>query len=224
MSFSSSEWTIPELCVWIVTRSKDAVNSLSLKCRTSLKFANAVHPGVYAARDEVIEKAQSGTLAVTCLRPRQSAGATSERVELTPTFWKNAEIDDAGSWMSNGLWCVARRIGSPGTPDHSGLLVKSDTAKALWLSREAEKASGGGKLNHTAQLLVELARRMEAGEDRDRDTMRIWMKAALGISREDADALYKTAPKVLRQAQMGRPPRSGKGGVSGQTSKKSAEE
>jgi hypothetical protein len=136
----------------------------------------------------------------------------------------NAEIDDAGSWMSDGLWCVARRIGSAGTPDHSGLLVKSDMAKALWLSREAVTASAGGKPDHYARLVVELARRMEAREDRDRDTMRIWMKATLGLSREDADPLYKSAPKALRQAQMGRPSGSSKVGMSGQTFKKPAEE
>jgi hypothetical protein len=226
MSFSSSQWTIPELCVWIVTRSKDAINSLSSYSRTSLKFANAAHPGAYAARDEVIEKAQLGTLRITCLRSRSERThySQSDRVELTSEFWSNAEIADAGSWMSDGLWCVARRVGYPGATDHSGLMVESATARSLWQSPQDAKANDTGKLNHEAQLVLELARRMKAGEDRDRDTMRIWMRDEFGISRDDADALYKSTPDELRKAQMGRPPGKRKPEKSGQASKKTAEE
>jgi hypothetical protein len=40
MSFSSAEWTIPELCVWIATRSRSAVNGLSSSVRGSLKYSD----------------------------------------------------------------------------------------------------------------------------------------------------------------------------------------
>lgn len=67
-------------------------------------------------------------------------------------------------------------------------------------------------------LTLEMVNRKNVTKDpRDRESMRIWMKDELGLSRKDADALYYQMPKPLRAAPMGRPP-----GKSGQKSKTAA--
>ena len=125
MSFSSAEWTIPELCVWIVTRNRAAVNELSSSVRKSLKYSDMVHSGAYAARDEVIEAAQQGTIIITCAGERDRYRSNPERVELSRDFWNNAELEDASHWEAPGsYWCVARRIDQPNTAkEYRNLLV-----------------------------------------------------------------------------------------------------
>ena len=111
MSFSSAEWTIPELCVWIVTWSRSAVNGLSSSLRGSLKFSDMVHSGAYAARDDVIEAAQQGKIIVTCAGEASRYRSHPERLKLSRDFWLNAELKDAIHWQAPGsYWCVARRI------------------------------------------------------------------------------------------------------------------
>jgi hypothetical protein len=132
MSFSSAEWTIPELCVWIVTGSRTALNGLSPSVRESLKYSNMVHSGAYAARDEVIEAAQQGKIIITCAGERDRYRSNPDRTKLSRDFWNNAELEDAGSWMDPGSRsCVARRIDQP-TKEYRDLLVDSAKAKGLW--------------------------------------------------------------------------------------------
>lgn len=134
MSFSSAQWTIPELCVWIVTGRKEAVNALSREARESLELAEIIHPGAYAARDEVVEAAQADSIRITCNGQRNFHGTISSRRMLTPDFWKYAEIEDRGGW------CIARRIDQP-TADNEfhDLLVDSDRAKVLWSPAETPR-------------------------------------------------------------------------------------
>ena len=61
MSFSSAEWTIPEVCVWVDKRSKDPINALSSEARRSLHVVDLVHPGAAAKCDDIIAEAQKGT-------------------------------------------------------------------------------------------------------------------------------------------------------------------
>jgi hypothetical protein len=97
-----------------------------------------LHSGAYAARDEVIEAAQQGTIIITCAGERDRYRSNPERVELSRDFWKNGELEDAGHWMAPGsYWCVARRIDQPNmAKEFHDLLVDSAKAKALWLSPE----------------------------------------------------------------------------------------
>ena len=134
MSFSSASWTIPELCVWIATRDKAALNSLAPVARRSLKFANMVHPGAYTARDEVIEAAQQGKIIITCAGEADRYQSNPNRMKLSLNFWNNAELTDASHWQAPGsYWCVARRIDQPNTAkEYRDLLVDSAKAKALW--------------------------------------------------------------------------------------------
>jgi hypothetical protein len=132
MSFSSAEWTIPELCVWIVTRSRAALNGLSLSVKQSLRDSDMVHNGAYAARDEVIEAAQQGKIIITCDGEANRYRSNPDRIQLPLDFWNNAELEDAGSRLDPGsYWCVARRIDQP-TKEYHGLLVNSAKAKGLW--------------------------------------------------------------------------------------------
>ena len=153
MSFSSAEWTIPELCVWIVTRSRVAVNGLSSSVRQSLKYSDMVHSGAYAARDEVIEAAQRGTIIITCAGERDRYRSNPDRTKLPRDFWNNAELVDAGHWQApHSCWCVARQIGQP-NKDYHDLLVDSAKAKGLWSPPEpraelaASAPAAGGSIS-----------------------------------------------------------------------------
>lgn len=143
MSFSSAQWTVPELCVWIVTRSREAINALPPKVKASLRYAEMVHPGAYAARDEVVEAAQADVIRITCAGQRNFHGTVSPRRTLTADFWKNAEIEDRGHWQSPGsYWCVAKRVdGSGNASEFSDLLVDSVQVKERWTSEAAPKGT-----------------------------------------------------------------------------------
>jgi hypothetical protein len=147
MSFSSAEWTISELCVWILTRSKDAINDLSPEARRSLKLANLVHPGSAAKCDDIIAAAQEGTLHITYLRfksPTQPAA----RLQFAADFWRNAEIVDYRGWMAGPGFgsCIARRIGDVDAPRFSQLLVNSAEAKELWQALRKSTAPVKGEI------------------------------------------------------------------------------
>jgi len=148
MSFSSAQWTIPELCVWIVTRSREAVNALPPKVKESLKYAEMAHPGAYAARDEIVEAAQADVIGISCAGQKNFHGTASPRRMLTSEFWKNAEIQDQGHWEAPGsFWCVAKRVDQPaGTSGFHELLVDSAQAKARWpaSSDAVERLPGSG--------------------------------------------------------------------------------
>jgi hypothetical protein len=150
MSFSSAEWTIPELCVWIVTGSRTALNGLSPSVRESLKYSNMVHSGAYAARDKVIEAAQQGKIIITCAGERDRYRSNPDRTKLSRDFWNNAELVDAGHWQAPGSSvCVARRIDHP-AKEFRDLLVDSAKAKEVWSPPEPSvelataAAAGGG--------------------------------------------------------------------------------
>ena len=83
MSFSSAEWTIPELCVWIVIRSRSAVNGLPSSAREAFKYSDMLHSGAYAARDDVIEAAQQGKIIVCCAGDRTRYQSKPERMKLS---------------------------------------------------------------------------------------------------------------------------------------------
>jgi hypothetical protein len=150
MSFSSAEWTIPELCVWIVTRNRAALNGLSSSVKKSLTYSDMLHNGAYAARDEVIEAAQQGKIIITCAGERDRHRSNPDRTKLSRDFWNNAELVDAGHWQAPGSrWCVARQNGQPNKEYHD-LLVDSAKAKEVWSSPEQSvelataAAAGGG--------------------------------------------------------------------------------
>jgi hypothetical protein len=140
MSFSSASWTVPELCVWIETRDKGALNSLASIARRSLKYADLVHPGAYAARDEVLAAAQDGRITINCPRePNRSidlSGTRDGRMALTKAFWKAAELDDATSHLGSGArWCVARPVHSREAREYRDLLVSRDEVLKEWPQR-----------------------------------------------------------------------------------------
>ena len=133
MSFSSARWTIPELCVWIATRSKNSVNSLGDSARRSLKYADLVCPGARQAADDVLAAAQAGKIEVSCAGFPDRHRSNPDRLTLTRAFWRNAEICDAGHWMAPGsFWCVARQVGQTNPKDHRDLLVDSKRALGEW--------------------------------------------------------------------------------------------
>jgi hypothetical protein len=113
MSFNSTDWTIPELCVWIATRSEERVNTLTPAERDSIDEANLAVPGAWAARDKVILAAQGDHLTVTCRRDPDPIlpGSPATRAELSPAFWKVAEIGDYGTGWTLARRCVARANG-----------------------------------------------------------------------------------------------------------------
>jgi hypothetical protein len=140
MSFSSASWTVPELCVWIAIRDKEALNSLASIARRSLRYADLVHPGAYAARDEVLAAAQDGRITVTCLEERSrgdaAPGAREGRKTLTKTFWSGAELDDATSHLGSGArWCVARPVHARDGRAYRELLVSRDEVLKEWPQR-----------------------------------------------------------------------------------------
>lgn len=141
MSFNSAEWTIPELCVWIVTHDKSALNRLVGPARISLRAADLVHSGAYAARDEVLAAAQQGRITITCLRKPNYGidppGTFDSRAELTPAFWKAAELKDAISRLDPSVgWCIARRVSAPaGATEYGDLLVSRDKVLLEWPPR-----------------------------------------------------------------------------------------
>lgn len=145
MSFSLAQWTIPELCVWIVTGSRDAVNALTPQVRKSLKYAEMIHPGAYAARDEVVEAAQKGIITVTCAGEKNYRQSDPPRATLTTAFWGNAEIEDRGHYEAPGAyWCVAKRLDQPaGAKEFRDLLVDSAQAKSQWQATGARESKAG---------------------------------------------------------------------------------
>ena len=153
MSFSSAEWTIPELCVWIVTLSKSAVNGLSSSVRRSLKYSDMIHSGAYAARDEVIEAAQQGKIIVSCAGEPDFYRSNPQRLKLSRNVWNNAELVDAVHWQAPGSrCCVARQIGQP-TKEFRDLLVDSAKAKELWPSPEAHSQSATAVLSGDGNII-----------------------------------------------------------------------
>lgn len=161
MSFSSAQWTIPELCVWIVTGNREALNALSPRVRDSLKYVDMVHSGAYAARDRIIEAAQQGSIIITCAGESDRYRAIPDRVKLPKDFWNNAELVDAGHWEAPGAyWCVARGVDQPTTAKaFRDLLVDSSKAKEIWgphdMTADKERAesiaTGEVALRETAQ-------------------------------------------------------------------------
>lgn len=143
MSFSSAQWTIPELCVWIVTKDRHAVNALPPRVKESLKYAEMVHPGAYAARDQVVEAAQLDAIKITCAGERNVHGSVSPRRTLTSEFWHNAEILDRGHYEAPGsYWCVAKRVDQAlGANEFHDLLVDSAQAREWWSADAAPKAT-----------------------------------------------------------------------------------
>jgi hypothetical protein len=179
MSFSSSQWTIPELCVWLVTSRRAAVNELPSSAKDSLKYANQIHEGAYAARDDVIEAAQLGKIVVTAAGEADPWRRNPERVTLPREFWNNAEIEDAGSWQAgpDAFWCVARRLGQP-AEEYRDLLVDSAKAKAL------RPAGGQSRPEPNAQAMEDQA----AGEASEiAPAKEIAAAVASGIERIVAD-------------------------------------
>ena len=100
MSFNSAYWTIPELCVWIVTRKSDALSRLSPAVRQSLMLCDSIHSGAYAARDDVLEAAQKGRIVVTCDGEPDRYRSNPDRQTLTAEFWETAELEDTGHWQA----------------------------------------------------------------------------------------------------------------------------
>jgi hypothetical protein len=141
MSFSSGQWTIPELCVWITTRSKSALNSLPSSVKRSLRNADMIYPGAYSARDEVIEAAQAGDIIVTCAGVPDRHNLNPGRREIPAVFWKDAEIKDStAGWMADfAPRLVAERVDQPGK-QYDELLVDSAAAKILWGPNQASNA------------------------------------------------------------------------------------
>lgn len=184
MSFSSAQWTIPELCVWIVTGSRDAVNALTPRVRKSLEYANMIHQGAYAARDRVVEAAQKGEITVTCAGEPHHLRGAHPRMTLPPVFWTNAEIEDRGSWQApGGLWCVAKRLDRPSeATEFRDLLVDSSEAKRQWVaapisvadqevlgrpappaSRSRQQTAKASQAEHDAWYMEHLQRLQAAG-------------------------------------------------------------
>lgn len=127
MSFSSGQWTIVELCVWITTQSKVAVNSLSDWDLRSLKLAESTHAGTYAARDDVVAAARAGRIVIN-----SSTGV------VPVDFWiDGAIVDWHSSWMAD-YWpkVVARRVDRTGE-EYDSLWVSSGEALAEWPARPA---------------------------------------------------------------------------------------
>ena len=119
MSFSSGQWAIPELCVWIVTRNRASVNGLRDPDSGSLKDIDRVHRGAYAARDDVVAAAQNSRITITC------AGKPDRRA-LSAQFWKDAEIADSNAgWMAEfaPMWWPDARIALVKNMTHSGLVA-----------------------------------------------------------------------------------------------------
>jgi hypothetical protein len=145
MSFSSASWTVPELCVWIAIRDKGALNNLASVARKSLKSADLLHPGAYAARDEVLAAAQDGRITVTCLGERSRGDDPPEardgRLALTKNFWSGAELDDATSHLGSGArWCVARPVHARDRRAYRELLVRRDEVLKEWPERTSAMA------------------------------------------------------------------------------------
>jgi hypothetical protein len=141
MSFSSSQWTLPELCVWIVTRSRASVNSLPDPDVGSLKDVDRVHLGAYAARDDVVAAAQIGSITITC-------AGKPDRQALSAQFWKDAEIADSDAgWMADfAPMLVARRADRTGE-EYYALRVGSGDALALWPApRSSVEHSAGASM------------------------------------------------------------------------------
>lgn len=142
MSFNSAYWTVPELCVWIVTRRIDDLNRLAPRVRRSLTFCDLVHKGAYAARDIVLEAGQQDRIKITCAGEPDRYRSNPDRRTLSPEFWKTAELEDASHWTADGAkWCVARQVGRPNGKDFTDLLVSSAAAKELWTLEEEQAIS-----------------------------------------------------------------------------------
>ena len=217
MSFSSAEWTIPELCVWIATGNRSAVNGLSSDARESLKYSDIVHNGAYAARDEVIEAAQQGKIIITCASEANRYQSNPERMKLPRDFWTNAELEDAGHYETPGsYWCVARRIDQPNmAKKYHDLLVDSAKAKEVWSpGPRAELATAAPAdllaeqqgAPHTALepkptvLMAELSvRRRQRGKSTNRDPMVIaFRREHPEIPHKTAKAAFTALPKELK--------------------------
>lgn len=140
MSFSSAQWTIPELCVWIVTKDRDAVNGLTHQAKKSLKNTEKICPGAFSARDRVVEAAQRQAITVTCAGEPDRYNSQPPRRTLTPDFWSNAEIlDSHAGWMADfAPRLVARRVDLP-NKEYDGLLVNSAEALTEWPASTPEE-------------------------------------------------------------------------------------
>lgn len=226
MSFSSAEWTIPELCVWIVTLDRSAVNGLSSRIKRSLKYANMIHDGAYAARDEVIEAAQQGKIVVTAAGTADRYRSNPDRIRLSREFWNNAEIEDASHWQAAGsFWCVARQVGQPNTSsEFRDLLVSRDDVLREWAERPVRQESPPPFPDDRAMspalpveeqdkeylcwMMEDVVRRFRLDEQRDRDTMAVAVRDQFPDSKptfEKARALYDKLPEEIRSATRGRP-------------------
>jgi hypothetical protein len=181
MSFSSVEWTIPELCVWIVTGSRAALNGLSPSARQSLKRSDRVHSGAYAARDDVIEAAQNGKVIITGVGVIDAFSSKPERVTLPLTFWHNAELEDATHYEAPGLsWCVARWIDQTNTAkEFRDLLVDSAKAKELW--SQAPRSSDAGVSSAAPEDMQSIPPRRSNKISADDDMVEILHKERIAL-------------------------------------------
>lgn len=140
MSFSSAEWTIPELCVWISTRDAARFNALSEMQRHSLHAADRVVPGAWKMRDEIVRAAIRGAISATCIRPREIGllpdppGTPARRVGLEPGFWNKADVIDVDNGLTGASVCIARFRHGADHLDHHALRVSREEALAEWPS------------------------------------------------------------------------------------------
>jgi len=191
MSFSSADWTIPELCVWIVERSKEAINKLSQAERSSLDSADRVCLGAYAARDDVISEAQEGRLSVFGRRALRTA-REQVRESLTPIFWKSAEILPA-DWVSGGVrHVVARSIGEGNSSGYTDLLVSSAQAQEIWERQPMVTSDGANTTSAEAAMPTTFG-----GAPAECDVT--WwnvVQAAVWIEAKDPEAVSWVGPEV----------------------------
>lgn len=201
MSFSSAQWTIPELCVWIVTKDRDAVSALAPQAKRSLKNTEMICRGAYSARDRVVEAAQRRVITVTCAGERDRYNSQPPRKTLMPDFWSNAEIlDSHAGWMADfAPRLVARRVDQP-NKEYDDLLVSSAEALKEWpVSVPAEPQprpeiieSAAVALNDSAIKQWMIQHRMElknAGKRHGRDVV-------LSAAKEKFNVQYKRVKEL----------------------------
>jgi hypothetical protein len=215
MSFSSASWTVPELCVWIAIRDKGALNNLVSIARKSIKSADLVHPGTYAARDEVLAAAQDGRITISCQRePNRGIvppGTRDGRMALTKTFWSGAELDDATSHLGSGArWCVARPVHARDGRAYRELLVSRDEVLKEWPQRtsavkqdpspasigpsddqHAETATPTASVTLQSKFDAEKRRLIEKKEDHSYDAMTMWARSELEVDSKAAEELWE---------------------------------
>ena len=135
MSFSSAEWTIPELCVWIETRNARTVSGLPPGAQDVLQYMAHYCPAAYGRRDEIIQAGQEGAVTV--------AGPGGR--PLLQSSWNNAEIEDTFAFGA------ARCVVSSG---QAILSVRPRVSRAVALERWGERHAQVGLTPKDGEQLV----------------------------------------------------------------------